>query len=618
MTMDDATSLVSELTTKLSELEQKVQHHRQDMAAEYERYSRQLLKNQSEELLAKVNKAIQDSMHHYPALGPALSDKMSSVNHNDSRKSHSPESNHDKPGASNDRGRRGRGSPPPILPHTSGTPPEDGSRSPHEREKEFQGLFTPSYLPLLGGGDRHRRDDDSLPLAAPSALPSSPVQDGELRRDSVKAEKKSPASNLSVAILPRPEPTRRNTGETLSSITSDDSTYRTRRSALRRSSSASAKIQSPRHVRFEVEGGEVLPTASPPMSPRFHDHPASPLAKSSNIMNVSFDPAAIDDEDETGGLLGSSPPRPKKITSTDKLKALTRNSTEDTSLWTVVGNLQGLDEDDDVLMMGQTSSPGVSARNDENTRQHVNNVEDKHDADLDEDDEDLQELPALSSFKARKRFSPPRSAANRVGSSKTSNLTANNEVNHSAETSEIIPKSSRSNEEEEDFFDYEPDEDEEAPTKEETAIHDSKASQKYLEEEEDEIEEEAAEDPTSQSPTDIGLYSTSAAIPIGKDTQVESPTLPSRYNTASIGSYKGQPYTMSSITNRDVHDSMAKLGDIHSFIGSVNDRLGVDPSTSFRAETVPFVGSPKSFSQRMMMEDYQEARKNAAKFESSR
>ncbi|KAI0128404.1 hypothetical protein BJ170DRAFT_682198 [Xylariales sp. AK1849] len=626
MAMDDATSLVSELILKLVELEQKVEHHRQDMATEFQRYSRGLLQNVSKEVSIEVEKKIQDSMQNYPALSPALDD--ANPIRNDSPSSHE----NSKPG-NHSRRWRGTGSPPPLLPHTSVPPAKESPRSTHEREKEFQGLFTPSYLPLLDGWGTNLPLPPTVPSSSSSTLPPPvpvpQVQSGELTRDPAKGD---PISTTTLCI--RPEPLRRNTEDTICSITSDDSTAKTHRSALRRSSSSSAKAASPRRVRFEVEGGgEVLPTTSPPKSPRIAEHPLSPLSISSHLVDARYDSAA--GEDDTG-LLGSSPPMPKKITSTDRLKAMTRSSVEDTSNWQVVGDLQDFDDDEDSLVMmgGRTKRPNATSQATsidadvarKETRTHVPSsygrpLEDAKDkdeaADFDEDNEDLLGMPALSSFKGRKNFSPPHSPAGSDDGSKASEATVN--ADRSPPNVESKPISIASNdgsaEEDEDLFDYEPDEDEEGgPSSKNVQDQKPRETSKYINEDDNELGEEPVTTADVEEPVGSNIYSTSPAMAVSKQHTALASSTPShstssRHANPSVGSYKGQPLRMSSVSNEHVNEKAAKMGDIYSFVGSVDGRSGVDESTSHRASNTVFDGTPKSLSQRLMMEEYEEARR---------
>ena len=112
--MDYASKLISELLDKLSELEQRVIEHREDVATEFKRYSVELLQDVPEDVTAEVERAIKDSIHKYPALGPGL-DHSHPVTVDDQVNSHS--------SSKGDRKRRsGRHSPPPVLRHTSGVP----------------------------------------------------------------------------------------------------------------------------------------------------------------------------------------------------------------------------------------------------------------------------------------------------------------------------------------------------------------------------------------------------------------------------------------------------------------------------------------------------------------
>ncbi|KAJ3551592.1 hypothetical protein NPX13_g11324 [Xylaria arbuscula] len=108
--MDDTTTLVSELLNKLAELDQKVCDYRQEMAQEFQRYSHSLLQNAPEHVSVRVGELIAEELHNYSALSPAL------VTLNGA----------DLVGCSDPERwpRRGRVSPPPILPHTSGVPPQ--------------------------------------------------------------------------------------------------------------------------------------------------------------------------------------------------------------------------------------------------------------------------------------------------------------------------------------------------------------------------------------------------------------------------------------------------------------------------------------------------------------
>ena len=67
------------------------------------------------------------------------------------------------------------------------------------------------------------------------------------------------------------------------------------------------------------------------------------------------------------------------------------------------------------------------------------------------------------------------------------------------------------------------------------------------------------------------------------------------------------------IVDPEVHARAAEMGGISSFVGSVDGRSGFDESDiqSFRASggIGSFSGTPKSMSERMMMDDIVEASK---------
>ncbi|KAK8138201.1 hypothetical protein PG984_001581 [Apiospora sp. TS-2023a] len=497
--MDDATTIAQDLLHKLGDLEQKVQDHRQEMATEFQRYSRTLLENATDHVSVQVEHAIRDSLHNYPAISPAF-DQANPIKNTTTCRSHDT-----KTTAATDRSKRNKGSPPPVLPHTSGTPAaEESPRSPHAREREFHGLFTPSYLTLLGAEDKTSRDT-LPPPTSPPALPPSPQPQQSAAPSPTKVEQNS-HSSLAAVIGTRPTPSRRPTQDTISSNTSDDSSVRNRRSALRRSSSSStSKTQSPRRVRFEVEGGEVLPTMSPPTSPRLVEHLPSPLGNP-EFADESHNSGTIVEEDEDSiSLLGSSPPSlPKKVSSTDRLKALARTSNEDTSQWAVVGDPQDADDDDDMLVMGglkprpaksqcNATSGGTSGHADQPRISQPTKLEDKGDKpeekdaeneeETDEDDDDILAMPALSSFKGRKKFSPSEPSPLSGTTPRTPNPTITLKETAASEPLVLHRNSDGPAEDEEDMFDWDSDETE--PTSKSKRNGSTKEPKKYIDEEEE-------------------------------------------------------------------------------------------------------------------------------------
>ncbi|KAI0840558.1 hypothetical protein F5Y06DRAFT_294546 [Hypoxylon sp. FL0890] len=598
--MDDTTNLVSDLLQKLAELDNKVKEYRQDMAQEFRRYWQQRLRGVPGDVSAKVEKMVTEQFHNFPALSPSLDDGADSQSQC----------------AVNDAGTVEKAwptvhSPPPASPLSPGIAVEEGPRSPHEREREFHGLFTPSYLPLLDAVQRRSPTPPALPPQVPEV--KEPNNDQDI----------SPGTGVNAAPS-RPDPIRRHTADTESSVTSDDSTTRSRRSALRRSSSSSTKTQSPRRVRFEVEGEEVLPTSSPPILPRAPDRAPIPLGYHTSFHDESYN---SNNMNEGTNLLGGSPPMPKKITSTDRLKAMARNSTEDTSKWEVVGNLDATDDDEeDELVMaslhGRKSNDTAKAApnhvSPESIAHRINDarvptqlgapltavkeVEETENAEEADDTDDVLMMPPLSSFRGKKRFSPPLETA------PESESTVQKSQERGEERSQPTGPSNPDSEPdltEEDMFEFE---DSQADTSDDKG--DKDRTTKYIdveEEENDEEDDEADATPIAENPV---LYSTSPAIPVPKPA-TPTPSSPSpRHMAASVGSYRGKPFSIDVVRDPELLKKAAEMGDFYTFVGSVDGRSGVDEISSYRPEVTYFNGTPRSLSERLMKEDLDEARRN--------
>ncbi|KAI0434114.1 hypothetical protein F5Y09DRAFT_5585 [Xylaria sp. FL1042] len=606
--MDDTTTLVSELLNKLAELDQKVCDYRTEMAQEFQRYSRRLLQNAPEHVSVRVEELLAEELHNYSALGPGLVALDS---------------------ASADLGvrsdlerwsRRGRVSPPPVLPHTSGVPPSDtssGSPPDRDRDREFHGLFTPSYLPLLEVLQTSKTKP--VPTAIPTAIPPSPPPTTPRDNESNSIQEPLPDGQLDTPPR-RPEPVHRHTSETMSSTNSDDSLLRTPRSALRRSSSASTKdIQSPRRVRFDVEGEEVLPTVSPPASPRIYELLASHSSEDQvaptleSLKHMAFE--------EEASILGNSPPGPKKISSTERLKALARNSTEDTSKWTVVGDIHDEDDDEEEGLVMLTSkrksqdcvvkqAPGTGLEN-STSFDHIQSewprgsTEEIHNDQISNENQvadDVLELPPLSSFKDKKRFSPPQTSQEVVPEMRPQETSKLQQVPPSktkASNSVLSLQSHVPNLEEESMFEF--DDDESA-----LQLQTMRTTPKYILEEEPEVEEQATPltDNSAERPP-VTLYSTSPAIPIVKPTS-PPPTSPlssaSKQMSTSAGSYKGKPFIIGVVRDEEVLKKATEMGDFSTFVGSVDGRSGVDPSDSYCRDPWSFTGTPRSLGERLMEE----------------
>jgi len=241
-TMDEAAKLVSELQEKLTELDHKVWQYQRDMASEFEKYTEDLLAGVPDDVSETVSKTIAESMKGCRSLYP---DGARSI-----------ESFSTGSGRVNGAGRSQQPGSAPIaaaFQRRASETIDDSPKSPlHEREQEFQGLFTPSYLPLLDSTTRNERRPSPEP-------PLSPRQDLKgKQKDMDESEVDTSEDTRSLTTTPeprRPNPPRRRNTDSFS-IASDWSGTTTPRSALRRSS-ISSKSHSPRRVRFDVMGEEV-------------------------------------------------------------------------------------------------------------------------------------------------------------------------------------------------------------------------------------------------------------------------------------------------------------------------------------------------------------------------
>ena len=606
--MDDASKLVTELQTKLSELDGKVAAYRHDLAAEFQRYSEHLLQGVSDDVCLAVSRAISESMSGYPSLYPNHCTGSDSRDHSSSPSSC--DSRHDRPG---------RKSPPPVLLHTSGKPKED-VRNPHAREKEFHGLFTPNYLPLLDNADRPLH---SPPIASPPTSPA-PATSGELGQ----AVPQTP----SLDEIARPQAIRRQTD---SSVDSGSSESKSRRSALRRSSNSSNKA-SPRRVRFDFEGEEVLPTSSPETSR--HASEDTVTSQSHSYGHLSLDPSDestdIPPSDAIAFDVDDLPPA-RKVSSSEALRALSKRPLEDPSKWTVVNSDTALDagspvvKDTTATMSTKSGASGINnlGKSSSSHGQDAHAVvgggspSDNHDlgspledlATQDDDDSDDDFVAMRPSKQGRTLALKP--STNTSASSARENVNGSDsqarspaiKANHDAEringdgNAKVEAEAPfADDDEDEDLFEM--DDDIGYPLSRTPKMAPKTLYIPELEEEDDEDKAEA-EDVVASLPPHTPLSIT----PRTAETHpaVQQPV------AASVGSLMGRSLTFSVVKNPLLHEEASKMGDFSSFVGSVDGRSGVDRAdlSSFRA-SLHKVGTPivaRSFSERMAMEEAQEA-----------
>jgi hypothetical protein len=618
--MDDASRLVSELQQKLTELDHKVWQYRRDMVFEFDKYAEEALRGVSKEVSETVSKTIAESMTAYTSLYP---DAATSVESCAKGSSILPNGGHNQTSTELAL--------PTILP-TDEAIEEESPRSPHEREKEFQGLFTPSYLPLLDSTNRNERRSSSFPLLSPSFENKDKQKEMDPMHIDASTDTRSLAPSPS---LRRPfAPRRRNTDEL--SIQSDWSDSRPRRSALRRSSSSSQR--SPRQVRFDVQGIEVLPTSSyPPDEPILTEEPTSGLDSSDDEVESE----QIEDVDE-GSL-------PKRISSSQALRALSRSPlADDGTQWTTVSappdgsasvattNGLSLDSNEEDLQIGNRGSQLTLGE----IPQPVNNSTEKggssHNAletgsggDEEEesetpfDDEMLDMAPLTrqgsSAMSMLSPISPPNINDNK---SPTASTRSPGKPVHSLESFGVGDEAnigaglSFTEEDQDDLFHFDetPEQQKLQPVGEDP---DMRRFRPYSPEPEEDTE--STESPISPSlsnqrpdlaqPVKLSPSYNSPARGIPKPTPRTS-TIPTSQGV--VGSYKGKPFSMD-IVDPELHARAAEMGGINSFVGSVDGRSGFDESDiqSFRASggVGSFSGTPKSMSERMMMDDILEASK---------
>ena len=132
------------------------------------------------------------------------------------------------------------------------------STPPHDREKEFRGLFTPSYLPLLDGPNKcHAQVEVAKPIS-PSISRSNSTpslsSSATLATMSLNPLLPSPGHERLSASVPRQKPPHRR-----SSSARSDTSLTSLRSSLR----DPRQPRSPKRVLFSIDNTVVSPNSSP-------------------------------------------------------------------------------------------------------------------------------------------------------------------------------------------------------------------------------------------------------------------------------------------------------------------------------------------------------------------
>jgi len=459
---------------------------------------------------------------------------------------------------------------------------------------------------------------------ATNMLTEDTNRDAHLEPYAKQAPVRSSEQDSSVSFVLNPSV--KSADDTRSSISSDKSDSKHPRSAMRRMSSISKLPQSPRRVRFDFMGEEVLPTSSPQhtafiaariSSPEPADH------ETSFTSNLATDPG--EDEEEAS---------PRKVSSSDALRALSRAPLdEDGTVWTVVNSDSEDSATDEVEFMQSDrpektgispdisttpTSPGFEVRTntlrtqiDSKTTisstmaQSLNKPEDDS-----TDDEDL-----LSMAKRKAQPSSSCASANSEGKVDLSTAggenteTSNSERAHLARDETIPCEHSASYQEEEDMFYFEDD-------GLELTSRTPKDKPKYQEEEESE-EEQSDHEIDTEASSPANLYATSLPIEIPRPNRAadgesaeDSMSASLRFHSGTVGSYKGRPLMMTVLRNPEVLDEIRSSVPIEPIVGSVHDGSPADDfNVSFLQGLDERLSTARSFKERLMIEDMMEAAK---------
>jgi hypothetical protein len=330
-------------------------------------------------------------------------------------------------------------------------------------------------------------------------------------------------------------------------------------------------------------GAEVLPTSSPQTADHMIPRPISPVPYSEQ---VTVDSILGEDAED-------SPP-PRKVSSSDALRALSRAPLEeDGTVWTVVnaqtddGSASASTQSSDTEEGSKTKLPaqkppaaptakanGPPSANETQVHQEPDNADD-----IGSDDDIL----AISKPAKRQARTSPKGKMKQPAS---------------------IESARQPDPEGDDMFHFEND----------GAEPDC---QPVPERRKEEVEEDANISDADEAGLDKSASAISSSLSISRPepkaekTQPTSP-LASKFQIGSVGSYKGRSLIMPIVKNPELHAQAASQGDFDSFVGGVDGRSGIDESdfSSYRASIAPggFVGTPRSFTERLMMEDMEAER----------
>lgn len=610
--MEHEDSVVRSLETRLSDLEQRVQNYRVELVDQFQQYFDSIVESDinNSQRASQIASSIASTFHLYPTLRPTLrqsrpGDSISPIS---------------------------RGSPHPAPSIANAQQPHEATR---DRDNELRGIFTPSFLPLFdGAGDLPASLTPAAGADASKATPQpntivlngshAAPADGNLTVSGSTASSQADGRTQHTApatmadrdlprlqtgdddLLPNDVPDDAN-----SSVSSEKSDAPARRSAMRRSSSTSKAPQSPRRVRFEVMGTEVLPTASPQRTTYINARPSSPAPGGSET--PSSDSILGDD-------LDFDPP-PRKISSSDALRALSRAPLEEGTVWTVVnaGNEDGSDssgtttprtttpekkpayEPSRLYTATDSGELGLSGDVLQNAQDQLSNES--------SDDEAL-----LLGRKVKMPTQTPAPPAGKAANAGTLPIrSSSSEINKkpavgSKAAPKSDPKSSKlandnEHEDHDDMFDFES----------EPGMKPARKVSAPAAEEADDLDEDVDHIRPSRTTASALSSSLTQSLSIQRRAAPQEETSPSagKFTVGSIGSYKGKPVMMPVVKDPALHARAASLANANAIIGSLEDGLDNGDINSYRASLASgaYSGTPRSFTERMLMEDIQEEKR---------
>ncbi|KAJ3513034.1 hypothetical protein NM208_g15245 [Fusarium decemcellulare] len=312
---------------------------------------------------------------------------------------------------------------------------------------------------------------------------------------------------------------------------------------------------------------------------------------------------------------------PRKISSSEALRALSRTPLEEGTVWTVVNSNpdEVLVEQEDIdttprdTPTAESSNPMPIAPEPPSSmyvpesvriERTLGSVSEELEEDLDQDDSSEEEFLSMAKPKSFTNKKPPGS----LSPVKSPEESKPSEPIPSPK-SPTKPEGSSSGKQTKQAEDSDADDDDLFHFEAGGLSAPPKPRPKPLVAKEDEAEVDLPDVPESEQ----SLYATSPAVHItGRN--ASGPTTPTtaRFQAGSLGSYKGRPVIMPVVRNPEVHAQAASLGHFNTFVGGLDGRSGMDEGdlNSFRASVanVGFSGTPRSFTERLMMEEAQKAR----------